>query len=232
MDFETLQKEWDIVYARLGVAPWARLGKGCSIGPFAVLGRLPSQSPSLARHGPVEKWLLIGDGTEIGAHVTIYGGVQIGEQCLIGDGANIREGVLIGSGCVIGQNVTINYDAQLSDHVRIMNGTHITGGCRIGRGTFIGANVSTMNARLKGLVEYEFTGAVPPIIGEKCMIGSAAVLLPGVHIGNGAIVGAGAVVTQDVPDGATVLGQPARVTVELETPCASQLAETCAYFTT
>jgi acetyltransferase-like isoleucine patch superfamily enzyme len=141
----------------------------------------------------------------------VYRSAWIGDDCLIGNHASIREGATIGNRCIIGRNVTINYDAEIEDEVRIQDGTHITGCCKIGRGTFIGINVTTSNDRRREIVDYQWVGATPPIIGRGCLIGSGACIVPGVRIGDGAVIGAGALVTKDVPDGATVLGEPSRI---------------------
>lgn len=189
-----------------------QFGSGCIVHPFAYLGKCPSQSKSLARCASlVTNTVVIGNNTEIGPHAVVYTGAHIGNDCLIGDGANIREGARIGDRCIIGTHVCISYDAELADDVRVQNGTHVTDGCRVGRGTFIGVNVTMMSDRRRDVVDYVFKGSDPPIIGERCLIGSGAVLLPGIRIGDGAVIGAGAVVTKDVPAGATVLGQAARV---------------------
>lgn len=176
---------------------------------FAVVGRLPTQHPHLARTPEVHRWLRIGARCDIGPHAIIYGGTEIGDDCLIGDAASIREGVVIGRRCVIGRHVTINYDVVMEDAVRIQDGTHITGGCYIGCGTFIGVGVVTSNDKRRTLAAYEFEGVTPPRIGRGCVIGSGACIIPGVVIGDGAVVGAGALVTKDVAPGATVIGQRA-----------------------
>ena len=195
------------------VEDWVSLAMGCVVHPFAYVGKLPSRSPSLARHCPVVKELTIGPRTEIGPHATIYGGARIGSDCLIGDNANIREGAVIGDRCVIGYNVCVSYDAELADEVRIQNGTLIADGWKVGRGTFIGVNVSTMSDRRRDVVDYKFTGSDGSVIGERCLIGSGAVLLPGIRIGDGVVIGAGALVVKDVPDGATVLSRPSVITL-------------------
>lgn len=191
------------------VAPWVQLGLGCVVHPFAMIGRLPSQSPALARKGQVNRWLIIGAGTEVGVGAIIYGGVKIGADCLIGDQASVREGATIGDRCIVGHGVSINYDARIADEVRINTGSHVTGGAVIGRGTFIGVGVVMANDRRREIVDYEFVGVDPPVIGERCLIGSGAMIMPGVRIGDGAVIGGGALVVKDVPPGATVLASPA-----------------------
>ena len=177
-------------------------------GPCCI-GLAPSRSPSLARPGQATRPVRIGDWTEIMPFVVIYAGAHIGESCLIGNHATVREGATIGDRCIIGQYACVSYDAELADEVRVQNGTLIADGWKIGRGTFIGVNVSTMSDRRRDVVEYEFKGSDPSVIGERCLIGSGATILPGIRIGNDVVIGAGALVTKDVPDGATVLGNPA-----------------------
>jgi len=110
---------------------------------------------------------------------------------------------------VIGVGASVLYDAVIGDDVKIMGGSHITGGMVVGSGTFIGVNVTTCNDKRPEIVDYEFNGANPPIVGKRCVIGSGAVILAGVTIGDGAVIGAGALVVKDVPAGTTVLGLPA-----------------------
>jgi acetyltransferase-like isoleucine patch superfamily enzyme len=141
----------------------------------------------------------------------VYRSAWIGDDCLIGSHATVREDATIGDRCIIGQYACVSYDAVLADEVRVQNGTLIADGWRIGRGTFIGVNVSTMSDRRRDVVRYEFKGSHPSIIGERCLIGSGAVILPGITIGDDVVIGAGALVTKDVPDGATVLGEPSRL---------------------
>lgn len=193
------------------VAPWAVLGDGCVVHDFALIGRLPSTHSALARQPAVLRWLKIGRNVDIGAHAIIYGGATIGDDCLIGDAALIREGAVIGSGCVVGAHVTVSYNAVLGDNVRIQNYTLVTDECRVGEGTFIGVGVTMASDRRRDVVKYEFTGSTPPIIGKRCLIGSGAVLVPGVTIGDDAVIAAGALVAKDVPPGGTVMGTPARL---------------------
>lgn len=152
----------------------------------------------------------IGKRAVVGAFCAIYMDVRIGKDCRIGDHATIREGVRIGDRSVIGTNADIQYGCKIGSDVRVMNGAHITGGTIIGDGTFIGPGAMTANDMHVDLEDYQDRGQVAPIIGRKVFIGVGAILLPGVRIGDGAIIAAGALVTRDVEAGATVLGMPAR----------------------
>jgi acetyltransferase-like isoleucine patch superfamily enzyme len=181
------------------------------IHPMCLVDYPPSRSPSLARVPVTARETRIGHRTELMPFALVYRSAWIGADCLIGNHASIREGATIGDRCIIGRNVTINYEAVIEDEVRIQDGAHITGGCRIGRGSFIGVNVTTSNDRRREIVDYQWVGATPPVIGRRCLIGSGANIIPGVRIGDGAVIGAGALVTKDVPAGGTVLGDPSRI---------------------
>lgn len=124
----------------------------------------------------------------------------------VGEGAVIRPPFHCdyGFNIALGRDVFLNYDCVILD----------VGAVEIGDGTQIGPAVQIYSAdhprdlatRKAGL---EF--ARPVRIGRDCWIGGGAILLPGVTVGDGAVIGAGAVVTRDVPPGATAMGNPARV---------------------
>lgn len=186
-----------------------RVGEGCRIHPSAIIGHRPYASRALARQprdvGPLE----IGVETVVGPHAVLYAGSIIGRDCLIGDGASIREGCRVGARCVIGRHVTIHYDAIIGDDVRILDGAHVTGGCVIGAGSFIGPGVITCNDRNIDLRDYAFRGCAPPRFGARVMVGAGAKILAGVSVGDDALIGIGAIVVEDVPPGARVLGAKA-----------------------
>ncbi len=131
---------------------------------------------------------MIGPGTRVGAFALIHAGAEIGEGCTIGSHCNIHR-------------------ARLGARVSIQTGCHITRGVVIEDDVFVGPGVITLNDRqMDG--QFSF-----PTICRGARIGGGSVILPGVHVGAGAVVGAGSVVTRDVPESATVLGNPARLRV-------------------
>lgn len=133
-----------------------------------------------------------GEGTRVWQFVVVLPGAQIGANC------NICSHCLIEGEAVIGDGVTIK------------SGVQIWNGLRIEDDVFIGPNVTFTNDRHPRSGNKDFV-CEATVIEKGASIGGGAVLLPGVRIGAGAMVGAGAVVTRDVPAGATVIGNPARI---------------------
>jgi acetyltransferase-like isoleucine patch superfamily enzyme len=106
--------------------------------------------------------------------------------------------------------VTLNYNCRIGDRTKVMDLTHLTGNMTVGSDVFISACVATANDNLLGAHGYDAERVQGPTIEDGARIGLNATVLPGVLVGAGATVAAGAVVTRDVPSGATVMGVPAR----------------------
>jgi len=131
----------------------------------------------------------IGEGTTVRDHVNLYK-CKIGRNCRIESFVYIEEGVTIGDDCKIKPHVYIPTGVTIEDEV------------------FLGPNVTFTNdkyPRVKG--DWKL---LKTVVRQGASIGAHSVILPGVQIGRGAVVGAGSVVTADVPNGATVCGNPAR----------------------
>lgn len=137
----------------------------------------------------VEKTAKIGQGT------------QVWHFCHIDDNA------VIGDNCVIGQNVYIGKGVKIGDRVKIQNNVSVYSGVTIGDGVFIGPSVVFTNVKKPNAMykqEYQKT-----FVGDYAVLGANSTILP-VMIGKKAMVGAGAVVTNNVPDYTTVIGVPAK----------------------
>lgn len=134
----------------------------------------------------------IGEGTRIWAFAHVLPGAKVGKAC------NICDQVFIENDVVIGDNVTIKCGVQLWD------------GLRVADGVFIGPNATFTNDRMPRSKAYP-AAFLETTIEEDASIGANATILPGIRIGRGAMVGAGAVVIRDVPPHATVVGNPARI---------------------
>ena len=147
----------------------------------------------------VLKNVQVGENVKIFNFVNVYG-------CSIGDGSKVGAFVEIQKGAAIGKN------CKISSHTFICEGVHIQDN------VFVGHNVSFINDKYPNAVNDDGrmqTAAdwqvVETIVEEGASIGTSATILCGVTIGKGALVGAGSVVTKDVPAGAVVAGNPARM---------------------
>jgi acetyltransferase-like isoleucine patch superfamily enzyme len=135
---------------------------------------------------------LIGDGTRIWAFAHVVSGARIGTDCNIGGGCFIE------GGAILGNNVTVK------------NGVAVWDGVTVGNGVFLGPDVTLTNDQRPraGNERFELS---PTALEDGCSIGANATILSGIVIGRHALVGAGAVVTRDVPPHGLVVGNPARL---------------------
>lgn len=152
---------------------------------------------------------IIGKETVICPSARIYAGVKIGKNCLVCSNVIIREGSVIGDNTLIANGVMLNYNVTIGNNVKVMDLSCITGGTIIENDVFISLGVITTNDNSMG--KHEGTVCNPPIIRSGVRIGANATILPGIEIRENSIVGAGSVVTHDVPPNSTVMGIPAKV---------------------
>ena len=175
--------------------------KNLTIGP----GYIIQDNVIIGEYG--EGQVVIGDNALIRSGTIIYSNVKIGHSFRTGHFALIRENCKIGDNVLVGTNSVIDGSCNLGDNISIQTAAYITTYTTIEDYVFIGPRVVTTNDK------YMYYGAklIGPTIKKGARIGANAILLPGVVIGEGVIVGSGAVVTKNVPDGATVIGNPARI---------------------
>lgn len=134
----------------------------------------------------------IGEGTSIWQFCVILKGAKIGRDC------NINAHCLVDGGAVLGDRVTLK------------SGNYIWDGVMLEDDVFVGPNVTFTNDKHPKSKNKKFV-LLKTRVCKGASIGGGAVILPGITIGAGALVGAGAVVIKDVPEGATVIGNPAKI---------------------
>jgi UDP-2-acetamido-3-amino-2,3-dideoxy-glucuronate N-acetyltransferase len=152
-----------------------------------------------ANHRLIAEDVLFGDGVMVQSFTNLYG-CRIGDNTRIGPFVEVQRGATIGAHC------------KIQSHTFICDGVTIEDEVFVGHGVMF-VNDKRPQATAGGRLQTEADWTLLPTLVERgASIGSGAVILGGLTIGAHALVGAGAVVTRDVPAGATVVGVPARVT--------------------
>jgi UDP-2-acetamido-3-amino-2,3-dideoxy-glucuronate N-acetyltransferase len=144
--------------------------------------------------------------------------VSVGSGTSIWHRTQVRTGAQIGRDCVVGRDVFIDEGVSLGDRVKIQNGALIYHGVTVGDGVFIGPGAILTNDRhpraitsTGGLASASDWTVSPIHLADGSSVGAGAVVIAGCDVGRFAMVGAGAIVTRDVPAHALVAGNPARV---------------------
>src|ERR1700730_17350859 len=155
--------------------------------------------------------------------IYIHPDAEVSPEALVGRGtriwcqAHVREYASIGEQCNIGKGVYIDAHAKIGSRVKIQNHTSVFAGVTLEDGVFVGPHVCftndlypraiTPDGQLKSGDDWTIT---PTLVRYGASLGAGAVIRCGITIGEFALIGAGAVVTRDVPPYALVLGNPAR----------------------
>lgn len=186
------------------IYPGVEIGEGVVLEPPLVLGKPPRGRE------PGELKLVIGAGSVIRPFTTIYAGSTLGENVQTGQCVSIREDNEIGAGASIGTGAVLEFGNRIGARSRIHSGCFLEMTV-IEEDVFIGPRVVfTDDPHPMGCPRYkECLGGVT--VRALAKIGANCTLLPGVVVGRGALVGAGSVVTKDVPEGMVAAGNPARV---------------------
>lgn len=193
------------------VYPGTVLGEGVKVLEGAVVGKQPTLSPrSTAKREPLPA-TVIGDGTVVSTGAIVFAGSTIGARVILGDQSCVRERVEIGDDVVLGRGSLIENDTVVGAMTKIQADAYITAYSTLEDNVFIAPCVVTTNDNFMGRTERRHELVKGPTIRRGARIGGGAILCPAVEIGEDAFVGAGAVVTKDVPARMVVVGNPARV---------------------
>jgi acetyltransferase-like isoleucine patch superfamily enzyme len=193
------------------VHPGTVLGDGVKVLEHAVVGKQPTLSPrSTTRREPLPP-TVIGDGTVVSTGAIVFAGSEIGSRVILGDQSCVRERVRIGDDVVVGRGSLVENDTTIGAMTRIQADAYITAYSTIEEHVFVAPCVVTTNDNFMGRTEKRLSQLKGPTIRRGARVGGGAILCPGVEIGEEAFVGAGAVVTKDVPARVVVVGSPARV---------------------
>ena len=139
--------------------------------------------------------------------------VQIGVNTKVWHFSHIQSGSVIGQSCSLGQNVNIGNNVKIGDNVKIQNNVSVYEGVEIHDFVFCGPSIVFTNI-LKPRSEFPQQGSEfyqKTIIKKSASIGANATIVCGSKIGKYALIGAGSVITKDVPDHALVVGNPGRI---------------------
>jgi acetyltransferase-like isoleucine patch superfamily enzyme len=186
------------------VAPGVVLGAGVDLQAPCIVGKAPRG----AAEGELP--LIIGPGAVIRPFTTIYAGSTFGARLQTGQGASVREDNVVGDDVSIGTNAVLEFGNRIGDRVRIHSGCFLEL-VTIEDDVFVGPNVVfTDDLHPMNCPTYKDCqgGAV---VRRLARIGANSTILPGIEIGENALVGAGSVVVDDVPAGMVVAGSPAHV---------------------
>lgn len=186
------------------IYPNVRFGKNCVVEDFAIVGAPPRGY----KEGELETG--IGDNAVIRSHTVIYAGNKIGSNFQTGNKANIRELNEIGNDVSIGTLSVIEHHVKIGNSVRIHSQVFIPEYSVLEDECWIGPNAVLTNAKYPNRPDTK-QNLKGVRVERRAVIGANATLLPGIKIGEGALIGAGSVVTKDVPPGSVMAGNPAKL---------------------
>jgi acetyltransferase-like isoleucine patch superfamily enzyme len=199
------------VHPTATVYPGTVLGDGVKVLENAVVGKQPTLSPrSTAKREPLPP-AEIGDGTIVSTGAILFAGSRLGARVILGDQSCVRERCEIGDDVVVGRGSLVENDTTIGALTKIQADAYVTAYSTLEESVFVAPCVVTTNDDFMGRTERRHDLVRGPTIRRGARIGGGAILCPGVEIGEEAFVGAGAVVTKDVPPRKLVVGNPARV---------------------
>lgn len=178
--------------------PRRELGEDCVIDDPDSVGYLHDESADPA---------VIGDRARIRKGTIVYADVEIGDDFTTGHNALVREDTTIGDSVIVGTDTVIDGTTEIGSHVSLQTGVYVPTDTTIGSNVFVGPRAVMTNDPYPVRQDEPLEG---PVLEDGVSIGANATILPGVRVGAGSFVAAGATVTEDVPPHSLALGTPAQ----------------------
>jgi len=193
------------------IHPGTVVGNQVRIDYHAVIGKLPMKAALSAI--TQERQLppcVIEDGCIIGTQVVIYRGCTLRTGVMVADLASVREDVEIGEYTIVGRGVTVENKVTIGKRCKVETEAYITALSQIEDGCFIAPEVTFTNDNFLGRTKERFKYHKGVTLKRGARVGANVTVLPGLTVGEEALIAAGSVVTRDVPARKIVLGVPAR----------------------
>ena len=203
-----------VVYDSARLYGKTEIGKGSIIMENVIIGHPTTKvlSQSIEAKKDIENFdfngAIIGDEAIVRSNSVIYCDTKIGDNLKTGHNIVIREDTSIGKNVLVGTNVVIDGNSKIGKNVSIQSNVYIPINTEIEDNVFLGPNVVLTNDKYPIREDYTLKG---PIIRKGASIGANSTILPGIEVGEGAMVAAGALVTKDVPKWSLAIGQPAKI---------------------
>lgn len=184
------------------LAGGGRVERGLDADPGVLIAYAGSRNTVtdflLGRDATLRSGTVLYAGSQIGARFQTGHHVVVREECVIGDDVSIWSNSVVDYGCRIGDRVKIHSNCYIAQYTEILDDAFLAPGVTVANDLYPGQEESAR--RMSG-----------PRVGAGAQIGVNVTLLPFVRIGDGCLVGAGSVVTHDLPPGVVAFGNPARV---------------------
>jgi acetyltransferase-like isoleucine patch superfamily enzyme len=174
-----------------------RISKGAVIGPNCILS----------------SGVLVGCNSKLNHNVRLDENCSIGDDCFVGSNCILRPSTFLGNRSVIAHNIVCEGLAIVGEDSIVHDQSHMTLGLKIGDRTFVGAKVMFVNDYKMVHMRKELKDKwkpEAPVVGDGVRIGSGAIIIPRVSIGNNSLIAAGSVVTRHVGENRIVRGIPAK----------------------
>jgi len=190
----------------------AIIGNNVRIDDNTVIGKLPMKAAlSAVTSEQTLDPCVIADDCMIGAMTVIYRGCVLHNKVMVADLASLRENVEVGELTIIGRGVTVENKVKVGSRCKLETEAYITALSEIGDGCFIAPEVTFTNDNFLGRTRERFKFHRGVTMKRGARIGANVTVLPGLTLGEDALVAAGSVVTRDVPARKIVLGSPAKI---------------------